>query len=210
MALDLSDLKPFIRLVSALVGLALLVLSCAGFHRLSQTSGALEGQASFGCMCFLGVLFGTLLFFGESKWERFFFLFGFMRYRIGRAVVFTVAGIMIAIIGKNMNDACRCQTYLLLIIEGIACLACAVLQILGVFVYTNNTSHVASKPVKKAAPSIPQSEASAPENSYVPPTPNKQPPPMKATPRSEATFEPVVPAPTHGDGNSTLPGWMRA
>lgn len=203
MPIEAADCKPFLRVLSAAVGLALLALSCAGFNHLGKTSGALEGQASFGCMCFLGLMFGLLLFLGESKSEHFFFFFGFMRYRIGRAVVFTLAGIMTVIMGKNMNDACRCASYTLLIIEGVACLACAALQILAVFTFSNNTSSTASTSSRQAAhaPSLPQPVVAASpttESTYVPPTPSKP-----ATKKASAASSSA----SHDDGN--MPSWMR-
>ena len=217
MAFDTADLKPFIRLLSALVGLALLALACAGFDHLSKTTGALEGQASFGCMCFLGLVFGLLLFCGESKSEHFFFFFGFMRYRIGRAVVFAIAGVMIAIIGKTMNDACKCQSFVLLIIEGVACLACAVLQIVGVFAFGNNSSLVHAKPTSApAATPLPPSSPAAAEGTYEPPVPIKSPATTTGSstttkknkkPRTDSSFDSVAPA--KEESNSNLPSWMR-
>lgn len=198
MGFSKEDLKPLIQVLSGLVGIALLALSCAGFERLSKSSGSLEGQASFGCMCVLGVIFGALLFFGETKLEKFFFLFGFMRYRVGRAVVFIIAGIMVAIIGKNLND----NSSVLLIIEGAACLACATLQLLGVFWYGNNTSASTSAktPGNTTAPPAP--------SSYTPPTPA---PAARPTPRTNSSaFHPVVANKASHDEDPNTPAWMRA
>ncbi|GLD97830.1 hypothetical protein PINS_up006527 [Pythium insidiosum] len=209
-----DDLKPFVRLVSAISGIGLLALACAGFNHLNRSSGSVEGKASFGCMCVLGVIFGALLFLGESKWELFFFFFGFMRYRVGRAIVFCVAGIMIAIIGKNMNDQCRCQSYVLLIIEGVACLGCAALQIAGVFLFGNNTTSMSSSsagasPPPRSAPHISNNNNNAESSTYTPPSPVAS---TKSKKADAKTFHPVSPAETsntHDDG-SVLPTWMRS
>ncbi|KAJ0410912.1 hypothetical protein ATCC90586_004433 [Pythium insidiosum] len=201
-----EDLKPLVRLVSAITGLGLLALACAGFDHLNRSSGSVEGKASFGCMCVLGVIFGALLFLGETKWELFFFFFGFMRYRVGRAIVFCVAGIMIAIIGKNMNDQCRCQSYVLLIIEGVACLGCAALQIAGVFLFGNNTTSLGSSS-SGASQSARTNNTSNPEAStYTPPSP------VASTKKADVkTFHPVSPAENpHNDDGNVLPTWMRS
>eukprot|EP00644_Phytophthora_capsici_P007914 jgi/Phyca11/20936/fgenesh1_pg.PHYCAscaffold_77_\ len=80
--------KGLLRLVSAIVGFMLFVVSCMGFNTIKLSVTAVDTQAEFGCLCFLGVCFGLILAFGESKWELFFFFFGFMRYRLGRSCIF--------------------------------------------------------------------------------------------------------------------------
>ncbi|TMW61733.1 hypothetical protein Poli38472_010796 [Pythium oligandrum] len=211
-----GDLKPLLRLLSAVVGLCLLVLSCAGFHHLGNTTGTLEGQASFGCMCFLGVIFGALLFFGELRVGLFFFFFGFMRYRVGRAIVFTVAGIMVAIMGKTMDDQCRCKKYVLLIIQGVACLACAALQLIGVFTFGNNTTLKAACATPPPAAAPPAAETTY----YVPPTPQKTAKKAKSPQMDTNELRSVqaVPSPSPSspppssrgdDESSNMPSWMK-
>ncbi len=202
MSFDASDLKTFLKVLSAIVGLCLLSISIAGFHHLTQTTGSFEGQASLGCMCFLGVIFGLILFLGESKWEVFFFFFGFMRYRIGRAIVLLIAGVMIAIMGKNMNSQCDCQKFILLIIQGAACLGVGVLQVIGVFVFENNTVTQTTATQTNATSCI--STVQSPSTSvYIPPTPITKPP---------SPVNPVINKKneTAHQNDSNLPSWMQA
>lgn len=101
----LKALKHLLRLASGVTGLLLFVLSCTGFRHVQTSGSTLEGRTTFGCLCFLGVYFGLLLALGEAQREFFFFFFfGFLRYRVGRAVLFAVAGIMMTLTGKSLTD----------------------------------------------------------------------------------------------------------
>lgn len=76
------------------VSLALVILSVYGFKHLGNASTRsveeVEETTSFGCLCFLGFCFGVLLFLAETRWEIFFVYFGFLRFRIGRAILYGV------------------------------------------------------------------------------------------------------------------------
>ncbi|KAF1780150.1 Mini-chromosome maintenance protein [Phytophthora cactorum] len=136
----LLSLNGFFRFASAVVGFMLFIVACAGFNTLKLSVSSVDIQAQFGCLCFLGVCFGLLLTFGESKWELFFFFFGFMRYRLGRACIFAVSGIMTAILGKTRNQQCDCNDNVIIIIEGVALVAMAILQTLAIFIFGNNSA----------------------------------------------------------------------
>ncbi|KAE8889345.1 hypothetical protein PF002_g29226 [Phytophthora fragariae] len=137
--------KGLLRLARAAVGLMLFIVACMGFNTLKLSVYSVDSQAEFGCLCFLGVCFGLLLTFGESKWELFFFFFGFMRYRMGRACIFAVSGIMTALLGKTRDQQCDCNDNVILIIEGAALLVMAVVQTLAIFVFGNNSAPRRSK-----------------------------------------------------------------
>ncbi|KAG7378886.1 hypothetical protein PHYPSEUDO_009339 [Phytophthora pseudosyringae] len=204
--------KGFLRLASAAVGLMLFIVGCMGFNTLKLSVYAVDSQAEFGCLCFLGVCFGLLLAFGESKWELFFFFFGFMRYRLGRACIFAVSGIMTALLGKTRDQQCDCSDNVILIVEGVALIAMAVLQTLAIFVFGNNSAPRRSKDaiqtvrVPAATPlpvTAPRSTAlpkeAAPFQAIIQPIP--QPPVHAPAPVAHQT------SPTaHGDSN--LPSWM--
>ncbi|KDO30432.1 hypothetical protein SPRG_04334 [Saprolegnia parasitica CBS 223.65] len=85
-----------LRTLSLSVCGCLVLLSIVGFNKLAKHSvmsmDQVEATTSDGCLLFLGLSFGTLLFLGEFRWERFFFLFGFLRYRLGRTVLYAVSG----------------------------------------------------------------------------------------------------------------------
>ncbi|ETI39072.1 hypothetical protein F441_15114 [Phytophthora nicotianae CJ01A1] len=197
--------KGFLRFVSAVVGLLLFIVACAGFNTLRLSDSTVDSQAQFGCLCFLGVCFGFLLAFGESKWELFFFFFGFMRYRLGRACIFAVSGIMTAILGKTRNQQCDCNDNVLIIIEGVALIAMALLQILAMFVFGNNSAPrcnmetvrlPAALPIAVSAPQLPKE--AAPFHAIVQPIPKES---LQA-PASVARQS----SPEQGDSN--LPSWM--
>uniref|UniRef100_K3WQQ1 MARVEL domain-containing protein n=1 Tax=Globisporangium ultimum (strain ATCC 200006 / CBS 805.95 / DAOM BR144) TaxID=431595 RepID=K3WQQ1_GLOUD len=207
MSPKLESFKPLLRFVSAGIAVLLFILSCAGFEHVSASKGAFGGASSFGCICFLGCCFSVLLALAELNWGLFYFFFGFLRYRIGRAVLFAVSGIMIALIGKDLDDQCRCKSYVILIIEGAACVGVATLHLFGVFVFGNN-----------AKPSAPPSNGSStyqPSALVIPPLP-KQPPHSAKT--DSTAFEPIVHAPpsttARGAGASSndpnRPAWMNA
>jgi hypothetical protein len=208
--IPISQIKGFIRLISALIGLALLILSCIGFDYLGkQNKQDFEAQTSFGCMCFLGVIFGFLLALGETKVELFFFFFGFMRYRIGRAVLFIISGVMTALIGKNMNDKCKCTSFGILIAEGVACIGMGGAQLFSIPFFGNN-----SAPVSKNT-TVKNDRSKAPANTTVPaavPIATSMPvamrsPPFELTVPADATESVQVPKKDEGDSN--LPSWMR-
>lgn len=198
--------KPMLQFVSAAIGAALFALSCAGFDHVKKAKASgIEDQTSFGCICFLGCCFGVLLAFAELNWGLFYFFFGFLRYRVGRAIIFTIAGIMMGLIGKNLDDQCRCKTYVILIVEGVACVGMAAVHILAIFVYGNNT-----KPV------IPPNTGAGYHPSVLPPLPKQ--PPRSTIMNTNATdagslqpiAEPPVPQPTARSDNPDQPAWMNA
>ncbi|KAF4043243.1 hypothetical protein GN244_ATG04452 [Phytophthora infestans] len=198
--------KGLLRFVSAVVGLLLFIVACAGFNTLRLSVSSADTQAQFGCLCFLGVCFGFLLAFGESKWEIFFFFFGFMRYRLGRACIFAVSGIMTAILGKTRNQQCDCNDSLLIIIEGVALIVMAILQILAIFIFGNNSAPrcntetiripVATLPITVTDPQIPKE--AVPFHAIVQPI------------SKESLQTPSLPASTTSQGDSNLPSWMNA
>ncbi|OWZ23295.1 hypothetical protein PHMEG_0001843 [Phytophthora megakarya] len=188
----------------------LFVVACMGFNTLKLSIYSVDSQAEFGCLCFLGACFGMLLTFGESKWELFFFFFGFMRYRLGRACIFGVSGIMTALLGKTRDKQCDCSDNAILIIEGIALIVMAALQILAIFVFGNNS---APRCTKEPAQNI-RLPAATPL-----PVTAQRPPLSKEKTSFQAVVQPVVQAsspvdsaspvqasPTDHDDN--LPSWM--
>ncbi|KAK1933724.1 hypothetical protein P3T76_011938 [Phytophthora citrophthora] len=201
--------KGLLRLMSAIVGFMLFIVSCMGFNTMQLSVTAVDTQAEFGCLCFLGVCFGLILAFGESKWELFFFFFGFMRYRLGRSCIFAVSGIMTALLGKTRDHQCDCSDNLILIIEGIALIVMAGLQILAIFAFGNNsaprrnteTGPTTRVPVLTALPvtSTPLPKEKAPFQAVVQPVAQVEVPVASAPP---VAASPVV----HGDSN--LPSWM--
>ncbi|CEG38063.1 KIF-1 binding protein [Plasmopara halstedii] len=152
--------KGFLRFASAIVGIMLFVVACLGFNTLNLSAYSVDSQAQLGCLCFLGVCFGMLLTFAELKWELFFFFFGFMRYRLGRACIFAVSGIMTAILGKSRDQQCDCNDSTILIVEGVALMVLAILQTIAIFIFGNNSAPLSTKeamclpPVAVMAPSI--------------------------------------------------------
>ncbi|RLN86306.1 hypothetical protein BBJ28_00001852 [Nothophytophthora sp. Chile5] len=189
----------------------LFILGCVGFNTLQASTYTLESRTSSGCLCFLGVCFGLLLAFGESTWELFFFFFGFMRYRFGRAFVFAVSGIMTALLGKTRDDQCNCEDNVMLIVEGVACIAMAILQMLAIFVFGNNSAPRRDKDQE------PSTAATRPTS--LPVTAPRSAPLPRETPSFHAVVQPVQQAPTslppmktpppaRAPGDSNLPDWM--
>ncbi|KAH7485617.1 hypothetical protein KRP22_006755 [Phytophthora ramorum] len=202
--------KGFLRLASASVGLMLFIVGCIGFNTLKLSVYAIDSQAEFGCLCFLGVCFGLLLTFGESKWELFFFFFGFMRYRLGRACIFAVSGVMTALLGKTRDQQCDCSDNVLLVVEGVALLAMAVLQTLAIFVFGNNSAPCRNKDSIQSIrlPAATPLPTTAPRNAPLPKETASfqavvQPIPIAPIP---VTAPPVQPSPVVHDSN--LPSWM--
>lgn len=209
----LGALKPALRLASAAVAVALLALSCAGFKHVDSSGATLESRTTFGCLCFLGVCFGALLALSELHWRRFFFLFGFLRYRLGRAFVFAIAGVMMTLMGKTLTDQCDCDSYVLLIVEGVACMAAAVVHFFAIGLFGNNTCPVPSKSAGA------DTAASTSDGFRLPRFQTH----ARHQPPSESAFSPVVqpthsaPEPTpasestrHEDVDPNMPSWMRS
>ncbi|KAG6599630.1 KIF-1 binding protein [Phytophthora cinnamomi] len=206
--------KGLLRLVSAGVGFMLFIVACMGFNTLKLSVYSVDSQAEFGCLCFLGVCFGLLLTFGESKWELFFFFFGFMRYRLGRACIFAVSGIMTALLGKSRDQQCNCSDNVILIIEGVALMAMAIMQTLAMFVFGNNSAPRRSKDSAstiRVPPIATPLPVTAPRTIPLP----KEPAPFQAIvqPVSQPTIQAAASAPpmpmspaSHADNN--LPSWM--
>ncbi|KAG7389506.1 hypothetical protein PHYBOEH_007421 [Phytophthora boehmeriae] len=195
--------KGFLRLASALVGLMLFVVGCIGFNTLKSSNYNFESQTQFGCLCFLAVCFGLLLVFGESKLETFFFFFGFMRYRFGRACVFAVSGVMTALLGKTRNTQCNCNDNVILIIEGIALMVMTVLQLMAIFVFGNNSAGKPNPSTRTPnAVSLPVRTPLTKDSANFQPViiqPVVQAPPAQPTPVQPSE------APAH---DNNLPSWM--
>ncbi|EGZ23248.1 hypothetical protein PHYSODRAFT_263363 [Phytophthora sojae] len=206
--------KGLLRLVSAAVGLMLFIVACVGFNTLKLSVYSVDSQAEFGCLCFLGVCFGLLLTFGESKWELFFFFFGFMRYRLGRACIFAVSGVMTALLGKTRDQQCDCSDNVILIVEGVALLAMAVMQTLAIFVLGNNSAPRRSKdsiPTVRVPPAATALPVTAPRSTALPnetaPFQAIIQPVQQPKPTTQPTALPVPTSPSsHADSN--LPSWM--
>ncbi|CAH0513243.1 unnamed protein product [Peronospora belbahrii] len=130
MIITLIDL---LRFCSVVVSLMLFLAACVGLHTFKWSIYNADSQTESGCLSFLGVCLGLLLMFGESTWELFFFFFGFMRYRLGRACIYIISGMMPATLGKARDRECDCNDNVVLIIEGVALIAIAILQLLAIF-----------------------------------------------------------------------------
>ncbi|CAI5715903.1 unnamed protein product [Peronospora destructor] len=201
--------KRFLCFASTIAGLMLFIVGCMGFNTLKLSNYAVDGQTEFGCLCFLGVSFGLLLMLGETTWELFFFFFGFMRYRLGRACIFTINGMMIGILGETRNQQCDCNDNIVLIIEGIALIAMAVLQCVAIFTFGNNSAPCCIKDMAQTA--------GLPVTTPLPVTAPRQLP--KASTSFQAVIQPIAPA-SIGDsdqasqasptsyGSNKLPSWM--
>ncbi|TYZ58625.1 hypothetical protein PybrP1_010349 [[Pythium] brassicae (nom. inval.)] len=216
-----DSFQPLLRLVSAMIGAGLFALSCAGFHHASKSRAGFEDQTTFGCICFLGACFGILLTFAELNWGLFYFFFGFLRYRIGRAAVFVVAGIMIGLIGKNLDRQCACDSYAVLIVEGIACVAMAAVHLVAIFVFGNNTKPVVPPNTGAASPAASASAYQQQPASIVPPASKRAPRSAQKNKSDSTPLEPVTestPAPQPqsprspegGGGDPNMPAWMKA
>ncbi|KAG3077856.1 hypothetical protein PI124_g20087 [Phytophthora idaei] len=202
----LLSLNGFFRFASAVVGFMLFIVACAGFNTLKLSVSSVDIQAQFGCLCFLGVCFGLLLTFGESKWELFFFFFGFMRYRLGRACIFAVSGIMTAILGKTRNQQCDCNDNVIIIIEGVALVAMAILQTLAILIFGNNSAPRCNTEtvrlpaaIQLAVTAPPQVKEAAPFHAIVQPI-------SKESLQAPAPVAHQTSPTARGDSN--LPSWM--
>ncbi|RQM28713.1 hypothetical protein B5M09_012611 [Aphanomyces astaci] len=140
----LAFFKQLVHYLSLATSLCLVLLAVLGFQQLSQSNVTnleqVESTTSDGCLLFLGVTFGALLFLGEFKWELFFYFFGFLRYRLGRSILYAVSGIMTILMGRSRSSCTGCITYSLLLAEGVGLLVIAVFQLLSVVVFGNNTA----------------------------------------------------------------------
>lgn len=210
----IKALKRPLRAASAVTGALLLVLSCAGFKHARSSGSTLESRTTFGCLCFLGACFGLLLFLAELQREFFFFFFGFLRYRIGRAALFAIAGVMMTLVGKTLTDQCDCDAFVLLIIEGVACMALAVLHTLAICALGNCTT-----PSQKTTSAT---TSSAEEGFRLPGLPTRGARAPAAQPDASAEFTPVVkpivePSPAvranredeSSPRDNNMPSWMR-
>ncbi|OQR84568.1 hypothetical protein ACHHYP_13245 [Achlya hypogyna] len=190
----------------------LVLLSIVGFSKLAKTSVTsmtqVEATTSDGCLLFLGVSFGTLLFLGEFRWERFFFLFGFLRYRLGRMVLYVVSGIMTILVGRTRSGCTSCAEYSLLLAEGIALMVTGVLQLVAIPVLgTNNTSPMQDKTASnKGLATQPSTKAIELSGVRLGSTRNEAPAVETRAPFGATTASPNPPSPT----NSNLPSWMQA
>lgn len=217
----MNGFKPLLRLLSASAGLALNLICCIGFKTVNSSASAaasFAGSTNFGCLCFLGVCFGALLTLAETQWEWFFFLFGFLRYRVGRALVFMVTGIMTALIGRKLDEQCKCETYLVLIIIGAGCIAAGSLHVFAIPLFGNT-----AVPANKGNQAVRSSNTSARAAMFISSPPQADPAATKSAisrgpkvvEEVSAVFQPVVlePAATasadkSADGGPDLPSWM--
>ena len=89
---------------------ALVITTTLGFQLLSQVSidsvSDVESTTTLGCLLVLGFSFGLLLFCAEfgfcscvGVWV--FSLFGFLRYRVGRLVLYWISGFMTVLTGRT-------------------------------------------------------------------------------------------------------------
>lgn len=198
----LESFKTPLRLASAGVGAALFALSCAGFDHVSKSRSAFGDQTTFGCICFLGACFGILLALAELNWGLFYFFFGFLRYRIGRAIMFVVAGIMIGLIGKNLDRQCGCDSYAILIAEGIACVGMAAVHVVAIFAFGNNTKPVVLPNTGTAGSGAAYQSTHTTGSATLEPV-SETPVPQPA-PRSNTS------SPGAGTGDPNMPAWMNA
>lgn len=192
--------KGCLRFVSALTGIMLFIVACLGFRTLNLSAYSVDSQAELGCLCFLGVCFGVLLTFAELKWELFFFFFGFMRYRLGRACIFAVSGIMTAILGKSRDEQCNCNDNTILIVEGIALMVLALLQTIAIFIFGNTSAPpdpICLPPLSVMAPTLPKE--TAPFRAIVQP--------ISQVSSADVALVAHPTSPKAG-GDSTLPSWM--
>ncbi|KDO21705.1 hypothetical protein SPRG_13043 [Saprolegnia parasitica CBS 223.65] len=201
-----------LRTLSLSVCGCLVLLSIVGFNKLAKHSvmsmDQVEATTSDGCLLFLGLTFGTLLFLGEFRWERFFFLFGFLRYRLGRTVLYAVSGIMTILVGRTRSGCTGCTEYTLLLAEGIALLVAGMLQLLAIPVLgANNTAPVEDKSASKsqlvAQPTDKAIDIAAVRLGSTRPA---------APVDTRSPFEASVAAPTKSTApsNPNLPAWMQA
>ncbi|CAH0475403.1 unnamed protein product [Peronospora belbahrii] len=189
----------------------LFLAACVGLHTFKWSIYNADSQTESGCLSFLGVCLGLLLMFGESTWELFFFFFGFMRYRLGRACIYIISGMMPATLGKARDRECDCNDNVVLIIEGVALIAIAILQLLAIFLFGNNSS---TRYNQELAQRIDLSETT-PLPVIVPRQSSKdttsfqaviQPPCASFMKAREQVMQASPPAP----GGNNLPSWMHS
>ena len=141
--ISLDNVRFLIRLFCTLVSIGLVILSIYGFKQLGKSGTSLaqvEASTTSGCLSFLGLVFGLLLFFSETQIETFFVYFGFLRYRIGRAIIYTVTGIMVLVLGRTYGKQCDCSDFVPMIVEGCGCIIAAIIQFISTFVLEGNTA----------------------------------------------------------------------
>lgn len=109
-------------IASFLIASLLTVICCAGFKRIYPMHTSIESNTNFICLCLLGVLFGVILAIAELQWEKFYVYFGFLRFRLGRAILYGIAGPMTTLLGRNLKSTVA-------IVEGVGCMLIAVLQV---------------------------------------------------------------------------------
>ena len=140
-----DNIRFVIRLFSILVATWLIIITFLGFKTIAVTDRAttlaqVESTTTTGCLSFLGLWFGILLLFGETRWERFFINFGFMRYRAGRATVYTLVGVMTIAMGRSYDEECECTDFFPLIVLGSFSIVSAIVHILAMFLLERNTA----------------------------------------------------------------------
>ncbi|KAL0584962.1 hypothetical protein ABG067_005263 [Albugo candida] len=189
------NVQSFIAIASAATSLCLCILSGFGFKRLQHSSDSLDNKTNFVCLCLQGFLFGGTLALAELQWELFYIYFGFLRFRLGRAVLYLIAGGMTLVIGKNLHLT-------LLVVEGVACLVIATIQITASLYYGNragNQSKSVEPPKENAPISRPVVSKHAPipleKEVYLPPV-------FTPPPTTSANISPV--------SESNVPSWMQA
>ncbi|KAF0698218.1 Aste57867_11145 [Aphanomyces stellatus] len=207
----LAFFKQLVHYLSLGTAFCLVLLSILGFQQLSHTTmnnlDQVEATTSDGCLLFLGVSFGLLLFLGEFKWELFFYFFGFLRYRFGRSILYSVSGIMTILMGRTRSGCTGCTSYTLLIAEGIGLLVVALAQFLSMFIFGNNTA-----PDKRSLESakttlVPSTRETAIDMKSVVVTTERVAEPPKSPFESTAPTPKATPkSPT----NSSMPSWMQA
>ncbi|CAK4644109.1 hypothetical protein LEN26_010660 [Aphanomyces euteiches] len=197
-------IKKLLHYLSLASSFCLVLLSVLGFQQLARNSLSsfeqVESTTSDGCLLFLGVTFGALLFLGEFKWELFFFFFGFLRYRFGRAIVYAVSGIMTILMGRTRSSCTECTSYSLLLAEGIALLAVSAFQLVAIAPFGNTTAPPAVERQtnsKTALTTLQRDVAREPTVAAPPPPPvfeaKTAPPESPASPK-----------------NPNMPSWMQA
>ena len=137
--------------LSIFVSICLIILTLFGIKTIAVTNRAttlaqVESSTTLGCLSVLGLVFGIILLFGESQWERFFSNFGFLRYRAGRAIVYTLVGVMTIAMEKSYDKECECTEFSPLIVLGSFCIVTAIVHILAMFLLEKNTAPINTKP----------------------------------------------------------------
>ena len=87
------------------------------------------------CLSVIGITFGSLCLLSEiTNVETFFLNFGFLRYRVGRVVLFGGSGIIASLVGYSMNNTCQCSTYTIVMIVGVCNVVAGIGQFAGIFI----------------------------------------------------------------------------